>query len=102
LKSDPRVEAVACTSKVTRNALANAFIHQRAKDVLSITQVADSIQIALAQELVREYFSSFFALIRGRETDLTFRGWENELEAIPGVRGEVTCWPRSTGNRQDA
>ena len=53
--------------------------------MLSITQVADPIQIAFAQELVREYFSWFFALVPGSETDPTFRGWESELEAIPGA-----------------
>jgi putative acetyltransferase len=50
----------------------------------SITQVADPIQIACAQELVREYFSWFFSLVPGSEADPTFRGWEDELEAIPG------------------
>jgi len=53
--------------------------------MVSITQVTDPIQIAVAQELVREYFSWFFALIPGSESDPTFRGWEAELETIPGV-----------------
>ena len=51
--------------------------------MVSITQVTDPIQIAVAQELVREYFSWFFALIPGSESDPTFRGWEAELETIP-------------------
>lgn len=53
--------------------------------MVSIVQVTDPIQIADAKELVREYFSWFFALIPGSESDPTFRGWEDELEAIPGV-----------------
>lgn len=53
--------------------------------MLAITQVADPVQIAGAQALMREYFSWFFALVPGSETDPTFRGWEDELEAIPGV-----------------
>ena len=52
--------------------------------MVSITQVADPVQIAGAQELVREYFSWFFALVPGSEADPTFRGWEDEVVAIPG------------------
>lgn len=53
--------------------------------MVSIVQVTDPIQIAVAQELVSEYFSWFFALIPGSESDPTFRGWEDELEPIPGA-----------------
>ena len=61
------------------------MLNQGAKERFSITQVANPVQIAGAQELVREYFSWFFAWVPGSETDPTFRGWEDELEAIPGA-----------------
>ncbi len=50
-----------------------------------IHQVTDPSHVATAQQLVREYFAWFFALVPGSETDPTFRGWEDELNAIPGV-----------------
>jgi putative acetyltransferase len=50
-----------------------------------IHQVTDPSHVAMAQQLVREYFAWFFALVPGSESDPTFRGWENELKTIPGV-----------------
>jgi N-acetylglutamate synthase-like GNAT family acetyltransferase len=52
--------------------------------MLSIRQIENAHQIAAAKLLVRGYFEWFFALVPGSETDPTFRGWENELETIPG------------------
>ena len=52
--------------------------------MLSILQIENAHQIASAKQLVRGYFEWFFALVPGSETDPTFRGWEDELESIPG------------------
>jgi carbonic anhydrase len=53
--------------------------------MVSISQATEPIQIAFAQELFREYVAWFFALVPGSETDPAFHGWEDEVEAIPGV-----------------
>jgi N-acetylglutamate synthase-like GNAT family acetyltransferase len=50
----------------------------------SIRQIETAHQIAAAKLLVRGYFEWFFALVPGSETDPTFKGWEDELETIPG------------------
>lgn len=52
--------------------------------MLSIRQIENADQVAAAKVLVRGYFEWFFALVPGSETDPTFRGWEDELETIPG------------------
>lgn len=52
--------------------------------MLSIRQIETAHQIAAAKLLVRGYFEWFFALVPGSQTDPTFRGWEDELETIPG------------------
>ena len=53
--------------------------------MVSISQATESIQIAFAQELFREYVAWFCALVPGSESDPAFHGWEDEVEAIPGV-----------------
>lgn len=55
------------------------------QSMVVISQVTDPGQVAMAQQLVREYFAWFFALVPGSESDPTFLGWEDELKTIPGV-----------------
>jgi hypothetical protein len=51
--------------------------------MLKIEHVETADQIALAQKLIRGYFSWFFYLIPGSDQDAAFSGWEQELVALP-------------------
>jgi GNAT superfamily N-acetyltransferase len=51
--------------------------------MLKIEPVETADQIALAQKLIRGYFSWFFDLIPGSDQDAAFSGWEQELVALP-------------------
>jgi GNAT superfamily N-acetyltransferase len=51
--------------------------------MLKIEPVETADQIALAQELIRGYFSWFFELIPGSDQVAAFSGWEQELATLP-------------------
>jgi carbonic anhydrase len=53
--------------------------------MLSINQIKDPKQIAVMQELMRDYLAWFFALVPGSESAPTFQGWESEIASLPGI-----------------
>jgi putative acetyltransferase len=71
--------------------------------MLKIEPVANASQTADIQELLRGYFSWFFALVPGSDQEAAFSGWQQEITALPGCYFPPSgCFLLATVNGQAA